>query len=118
MRVSFTLEVDEAVAYARTGGLSLHLHRIIGDRNKAPRCFVDAVDRGEPIAHLFGADAAQLVAVARQCGVRVTHIDRRGTDRQHIDLCSGPLRKAYKLLDADQAEKLAAVLAALKVKAA
>jgi hypothetical protein len=47
MRTFQALEVDEALAHAKAGGQSLHLHRIIVDRRKAPRCFVAAVDRGE-----------------------------------------------------------------------
>lgn len=114
MRVFATREVEEAVAYSKAGGVALHLHRIIPDRATAPRCFVQAVDRGEYIAHLFCLDKTRLLDIARRCGVRVLHIDRHGTDGQHIDLCAGPLRAAYKLLDADQADKLAVILAELK----
>lgn len=110
MRVFGTMEVREAVAHAAGGGQALHLHAIIPDRSRAPRCFVAAVDRGEPIAHLFDLDRERLLATAKKCGVRVLHIDRDGTDRQHIDLCSGPLRKAYTMLDSGQADKLAELL--------
>lgn len=92
-----TLEIDEALAHAKEGGQSLHLHRIIA--GKAPRCFVHAVNRGEDIAHLFDLDELRLVATAKRLGVRVIHIDRQGTDRQHIDLCGAPLRKALELCD-------------------
>jgi hypothetical protein len=109
-----TLEVLEAVAHAKAGGQSLHLHRIIPDRDRAPRCFVQAVDRGEPIAHLFDLDEVRLLATAKKCGVRVLYIDRRGTDRAHIDLCSGPLRNAYRLLAEGQADRLAEILAELR----
>ncbi len=88
------LEIDEAIAHAVGGGQSLHLHKIIVDRRQAPQCFVRAVDRGEDIAHLFDTDDLRLVATARRFGVRVIKIDRPGTDRQHIDLCGAPLRKA------------------------
>lgn len=114
MRVYYTLEVDYAIAYAASGGQALHLHRIIVNRDKAPRCFVSAVDRGEPIAHLFDMDRARLCATARQLGVKVIYVDRDGTDHQHIDLVGGPLRKCYALLDADQAGKLKAVLESLR----
>lgn len=114
MRVFGTREVEAAVAYALAGNLALHLHRIIPNRATAPRCFVAAIDRGEPISHLFHQSELVLLATARKLGVRVTHIDRRGTDRQHIDLCGGPLRRAFALLDADQADKLAEILASLR----
>jgi hypothetical protein len=93
------LEVEEALAYAAAGGQALHLHRIIVDRDRAPRCFVRAVDRGEQIAHLFDLDELRLVATARRLGVRVIKIDRPGSPRQHIDLCSGPLKKALAACD-------------------
>lgn len=114
MKVFHTRESFEAIAHSLEDGIALHLHRIIPDRGTAPRCFVDAVDRGQPIAHVFCLDIARLKALARTVGVRVVHIDREGTDRQHLDLCSGPLWKACKMIDADQKDKLAEVLAALK----
>lgn len=92
-----TFELDEALAYARAGGQALHLHQIIPDRRRAPRCFVAAVDRGEDIAHLFDLDRARLVATAKRLGVKVVVVDRDGTDRQHVDLCGAPLRKAVAL---------------------
>lgn len=107
-----TREMFEALDYAKAGGQALHTHRIIPDRAKAPRCFVAAVDRGEQIAHLFDLDTERLKTTARLLGVRVVHIDRAGTDRQHIDLCGKPLRTALllcvnsrhgDLLNADQA---------------
>lgn len=113
MRVFAPREVAEAVAHSLKGGMSLHLHRIIPDRRTAPKCFVDAVDRGDFIAHLFCLDAARLRAAAHAFGVRIVHIDRAGTARQHIDLCSGPLRRAFNSLDADQKPKLAELLALL-----
>ena len=89
-----TLEVKEALAHAKSGGQALHTHQIIVDRKRAPRRFVAAVDRGEDIAHLFDLDTERLKSTARKLGVRVIYIDRAGTDRQHIDLCGAPLRKA------------------------
>lgn len=87
-------ELREAEAYAAAGGQALHLHRIIVNRNKAPRCFVQAVDRGEHIAHLFDQDEARLIATARRLGVLIIVVEYRGKPEQHIDLCSGPLREA------------------------
>lgn len=92
-------EVREALAFAKEGGQALHCHRIIVDRQKAPQCFVRAVDRGEDIAHLFDLDWERLIKTARKLGVKVIYIDRDGTDRQHIDLCGAPLRKALALCE-------------------
>jgi hypothetical protein len=114
MKLFTTYEVEEAKAHAAAGGQSLHLHAIIPDRARAPRCFVQAVDRGEPIAHLFDQDRERLVRTARKLGVRVIFIDKEGTARQHIDLCGGPLRKAYAMLDAVDAFALPHILAKFK----
>lgn len=92
-------EIREALDYAESGGQALHLHRIIVDRQQAPRCFVREVDAGRDIAHLFDQDLSRLIKTARQLGVRVIKVGRVGTGLQHIDLCAGPLRKALELCD-------------------
>ena len=92
-------EIREALAHAAGGGQALHLHRVIPCRRHAPRCFVQAVDRGEDIAHLFDQDAERLVETALRLGVRVTYIHHRGQPAQHIDLCGGPLRRAMALCE-------------------
>lgn len=99
MRKFACLEIDEVLAHAAAGGQALHLHRIIVNRSKAPRCFVAAVDRGEDIAHLFDLDRDRLVETARRLGVRVVYVDRDGTARQHVDLCGAPLRKALAMCE-------------------
>lgn len=116
MKLFTTFEVEEAVAHAAAGGQALHLHQIIVDRDDAPACFVRAVDRGEPIAHLFDLNRERLIATAKKLGVRVIFVDRGGTDRQHIDLCAGPLRNAYKLLDAVDSAALKPILAKFREK--
>ncbi len=102
MRIFKSSEVEEAIAYAAAGGQALHLHRFIGDRAKAPSCFVRAVERGEDIAHLFDLDERRLRTTATALGVNVVFIDKHGTPRQHIDLCGGPLRKAKIMAKIDR----------------
>jgi len=114
MKLFACREVEEAIAYASSGGIAIHLHTIIPDRATAPRCFVQAVDRGEPIAHVFCRDEAKLITLARQLGVRAIKIDRRGTVRSHIDLCSGPLWKALRMLDVADQIKLREILAKMR----
>jgi hypothetical protein len=94
MKAFQSRELPEAEAHAANGGQALHLHQIIVDRRKAPRCFVAAVERGEDIAHLFDQDEARLRATVRRLGVKVVVVERRGQPGQHVDLCGGPLRKA------------------------
>jgi hypothetical protein len=98
-------EVKEALQYAALGGQALHVHRIIVDPKRAPRCFVNAICRGEEIAHLFDRDDERLKATARRLGVRIIKIDREGTPRQHIDLCGAPLRKAIRLANSTSTPK-------------
>jgi hypothetical protein len=92
-------EIEEAISHAAAGGQALHLHRIIVDRDKAPSCFVRAVDRGEDIAHLFDQDEQRLRDTVRLLGVSVVVVERRGTPNQHVDLCAGPLRKAIAIAE-------------------
>jgi hypothetical protein len=113
-RLFTTYEVEAAVAHALSGGIALHIHAVIPDRNKAPKCFVSAVDKGEPICHMFCADRDALVATAKSLGVNVIKIDRDGTDRQHIDLCGGPLKRAFKKLPPEDEMKLSQALEAFK----
>lgn len=99
LQVFDACEVRDARNYAVDGGQALHLHQIIVDRAKAPKCFVRAVDKGEDIAHLFDQDRARLEATARQYGVQVIVVEYEGFPNQHIDLCGKPLAKlisAYK----------------------
>jgi hypothetical protein len=90
-------QIQGAVDHALEGGQALHLHRIIGDRRKAPRCFVATIDRGEEIAHLFDQDRGRLVATVRRLGVRVVRVEHEGTTRQHVDLMGLPLQRALSM---------------------
>jgi uncharacterized protein (DUF58 family) len=99
MRRFTQMQLREAIAYAADGGQALHTHRIIPSRDRAPRCFVRAVDAGQDIAHLFDQDRDRLERTARRLGVRVIVVERAGTLSQHIDLCGGPLRQALVSCD-------------------
>jgi hypothetical protein len=102
MKHFYMMEIREAVDYANAGGMALHTHRIIVDRDRAPRCFVAAVDRGENIAHLFCNDVDKLTKVVRKLGVRVVYVDCEGVmGDQHIDLCGAPLTRALKMCEDD-----------------
>lgn len=99
MRAFTTMQLEEAQAHAAAGGIALHLHTIIVNRDKAPACFVRAVDRGEWIAHLFGQNEQELRTAALRLGVNVIVVERRGKPGQHIDLCGRPLRRALDLCE-------------------
>jgi hypothetical protein len=92
MRVFRQHQLREALGYSSTGGQSLHLHRLAGPG--APACFRRDLAAGGEIAHLFDQDTDRLTATARRLGVRVVVVERPGTDKQHVDLCGAPLRRA------------------------
>jgi hypothetical protein len=93
--------VKQAEEYALAGGQALHLHRIIVDRDRAPRCFVRDVDAGLDIAHLFDQDEARLRKTVKKLGVNVIVVEHGGKPGQHVDLCGGPLKKAIKMCDSE-----------------
>lgn len=98
MMLRFTvMQIREAVAHAMAGHQALHLHRIIVDYDKAPVCFVNAVRRGEFIAHLFDQDEDRLIRTCRSLGVNVILVECRGTPHQHIDLCGKPIARAIAM---------------------
>lgn len=92
-------ELREALAYAAAGGQALHLHNVISNWSRAPRCFRDAIRRKELIAHLFDQDTKRLVAMAYEFGIMRIYVHRRGQPGQHIDLCGVNLIKAETLCD-------------------
>lgn len=105
MKIFQQRQVEEAKQHALAGGQALHLHRIIGDWDKAPACFKRAINRGEDIAHLFDQDEVRLVATVKRLGVKVVVVEHAGTPRQHVDLCGGPLTKAkFNAINAEEFE--------------
>lgn len=96
-------ELKAAVQFAASGGQALHCHRIL--RRGAPSCFISAIKSGQEIAHLFDQDVDRLVATARELGVRVVVVEKRGTSKQHVDLCGKPLQKALqRIADEENAD--------------
>lgn len=100
------MQIEEAYAYAKKGGQALHTHNIIVNEDMAPRCFVNAIRRGEDIAHLFDSDKGRLVRTAKRLGVRVIFIDNEDTPHQHIDLCGKPLQKALEMCKNQQSNEI------------
>lgn len=86
--------LKHALGHAANGGQAIHLHRIV--RSDSPACFRQAVQRGEYIAHMFDRDEARLIRTAIRLGARGFRVERRGTPKQHVDLCGGPLRAALR----------------------
>lgn len=83
-------EQDAAIAFAREGGQALHVHRFTMNGHKLFARYWEA-------GHLFDRNAIRLAATARALGVRVIRIEELGTDRQHVDLCARPLKRAKEL---------------------
>ena len=115
MKIFQCLEVEEAKHHALDGGQALHLHRIIVDWDKAPNAFKRAIEAGEDIAHLFDQDEVRLIATVKHLGVKVVFVEHRGTPRQHVDLCGGPLRKAVAMAKIDEKEALLTLAAVQKL---
>lgn len=92
MRSFESRKMREAIAFAAGGGQALHLHTIVFPNS--PKCFRDAVARGESIGHLFDQDEERLVNTARRFGVRRIVVEKRGLPTQHVDLCGAPMRAA------------------------
>lgn len=91
MKLFFSNQLPEALAYSLSGETAVHLHRIVFSRS--PACFKRSVKQGYPIAHVFSQDAELLRELAVRSGIRVVYIDKEGTARQHLDMCSNPLRR-------------------------
>lgn len=88
-------EIFEAYKFAAAGGQALHLFSDPGVYPGAPAVF----KKSREAAHLFDIDTKRLIATAQQLGVRVIKIGRKGTPKQHIDLCGRPLRQAIKFAE-------------------
>lgn len=98
MKIFKQNEIVEAIAYSKSGGQALHLHRFANPKT-APKCFVRAIASGEDIAHLLDQDRDRLITLAKSVGVKVLYIDKEGSDRQHIDVCGKPLEKLKLLFE-------------------
>lgn len=94
MKIFKAMHLREAYAYSMAGGQALHVHRIVF--KDSPSCFRRAVAQGEYIAHLFDQNELRLIATARRFGVGAMIIEHRGTEKQHVDLCGKPLKKAIE----------------------
>lgn len=90
MKIFFQREIKQAYQYAETGGQALHLCSVSFAGASAPRVF----RTGDQFAHLFDQDLDRLVKTARVLGVRKIVPQHVGTERQHVDLCRGPLERA------------------------
>jgi len=91
------MQLKQAIQYAKEGNQSLHIHTIVFP--DSPKCFRNAVARGEYIAHLFDQDKDRLIKTVKKYGVKVIKIEHEGTEKQHIDLCGKPLKRIIKLAD-------------------
>lgn len=86
----------DAYKYAENGGQALHVYKAMTAQfPDAPRCFKNSREWG----HLLDQDEDRLRDTARKLGVKRIVVGKRGTKRQHVDLCGGPLRKAIKMCE-------------------
>lgn len=100
-------QLEQAVAYALTGGQALHVCPSAPFVTAAaPKVFRDS----EQFAHLFDQNRRRLIETARGLGVRVIKLERGFTPRQHIDLCGKPLQKALQRCENAQEAQTALAL--------
>lgn len=83
-------QLYEAYEFAAAGGQALHFFSDPGTYLGAPGVF----KASRVAAHLFDRDTERLITTARKLGVRVIKIGRKGTPKQHVDLCGRPLQRA------------------------
>ena len=77
-------DVKKALAYVASGMQALHgsVMRVSGKRRVQ-------------WAHLMDNDLDRLIATAKRLGVRRVVVERMNERGQHIDLCGGPLKRAF-----------------------
>lgn len=90
MKIFLQREILAAYQHARAGGQALHLCSASFCGPNAPQVFRS----GSQFAHLFDQDLDRLIRTVRMLGVRKIVPQHVGTDRQHVDLCRGPLDRA------------------------
>ena len=91
MKLFESREIFEAYKYVLGGGQALHVYKVMsGGFPNAPACFKKTKRWG----HLLDQDEKRLMATARRLGVKRVVVGRRGTMRQHVDLCGAPLARA------------------------
>ncbi len=90
MRLFDERNLFRAYRYAEQGGQALHLFENPGIYPGAPQVFKKSKKAG----HLFDRDMIRLIATARMLGLKVIKVHRKGTKKQHIDLCGRPLLRA------------------------
>jgi len=88
-------QIFEAYQFAAEGGQALHLFSDPGVYPGAPAVF----KKSREAAHLLDQDRERLIETAKQFGVRVIKVDRKGTPKQHIDLCGRPLKRAIEIAE-------------------
>ncbi len=91
MRLFYLREVREAKYHAKQGGQALHLMYATNWISNVPLAF----KRHSKYGHLLDANYDRLVATAKRLGVRCVVVCCPGSkDKQHVDLCGAPLKKA------------------------
>lgn len=94
MKIFLQHELRAAYAHARAGGQALHVcatQPFI--RSGTPLCF----RQSKQFAHYFDQNLDRLTATSRRLGVQVVLVEYPGLERQHVDLCGKPLRRAIAM---------------------
>lgn len=96
-------ELKEALEFSLRGGQALQVY----DSNKIPfglragKSVPGVFLRYREWAHLFDRNKRRLKKTAKSIGIKRIVIDRKGTRKQHVDICGAPLRNAKLLCETE-----------------
>jgi len=84
-------KITQCFDHVERGGQALHVYPAMPKSfPNAPNCF----KRAKLWAHLMDNNEERLIRTARELGVKVIKVSKRGERGQHIDLCGVPLERA------------------------
>lgn len=95
------MELAQAIAWAKGGGIAVHVMPPSAIPDRAPACFLAAKAAGKPFAHLLGPDWYTLTIAANWLRLKSDWIQHGKLDGgrhsyTHFDLVAFPLTRALK----------------------
>ncbi len=90
MKLFKSAQIRKALEYSKGGKQSLHVYTPAFFPKNVPPVFT----KSKEWAHLFDQDKARLIETAKSLGVKKIYVHHENNQKQHIDLCGLPLKKA------------------------
>lgn len=91
-------EIFEAYTFSKNGDQALHL---FGNPRMYPGAPV-VFKKFDQAGHLFDMNLKRLMVTAKRFGVKCIFVHKKGTPKQHIDLCGKPLLDAIAWTEANK----------------